>query len=69
MRDWQIDNILGQTPCISGAVQGWHGKCYAGKTQAQVDAAYKRVYAKLRVSLAKKRKAALNVALDSRNAE
>jgi len=63
MREWQIDNLLGQTPCICGSVQGWHGRCYADKTQPQVDAAYKRVYAKLRVKLAKKRKAALKDAL------
>lgn len=48
MNTHQIDQLVGGTPCLCGVQGTWHLQCYAGKTQAQVDAAYRRVYAKIR---------------------
>ncbi len=53
-----IDRILGQTPCICGSTVTWHPECYRGKTDAQLEAARVRVYAKVRCQLAKKRRQA-----------
>lgn len=55
MTEWQIDRLLGQTPCLCGRVDTWHQECYAGKTEKQVEAAYRKVYEKIRRKLAQGR--------------
>lgn len=59
----QIDRMLGQSPCICGAVDMWHGSCYAGKTKEQVEVAYRRVYANIRTELKERRVQALASAI------
>jgi len=39
-----IERIIGQTPCLCGDIETWHARCYAGKTHAEIAAAYKRAY-------------------------
>ena len=65
MTEFEIDRLLGQTPCICGATNTWHGECYAGKTEEQITTAYRRVYAKLRAKFAKQRKDAVAAMLKS----
>lgn len=48
MTTLEIDQYLGQTPCLCGNVTTWHGPCYAGKTDKQIEDAYRRVYACIR---------------------
>jgi hypothetical protein len=45
---YEVDQALGCTPCVCGDLTTWHAECYAGKTSEQLEAAYKRVYAKAR---------------------
>ena len=56
MNELDIDRAVGGTPCLCGFVGSWHPRCYAGKSQAEIDTAYKQVYARLRVQLREKRK-------------
>lgn len=65
MKRHQVDMFFGGTPCLCGSVQTWHRECYAGKTRAQVEAAYKRVYRALRAYLGSLRRREL-IALLSR---
>lgn len=51
MKERQIDEIFGQTPCLCGNVETWHPECYKGKSKAQVEASYKAVYLMLRAYL------------------
>lgn len=51
MTDYEMDRHFGQTPCLCGATDTWHPRCYRNKTSEQVKDAYRRVYSKLRVSL------------------
>lgn len=39
-----INRIIGMTPCLCGSIETWHDRCYAGKSQAQINAGYKRAY-------------------------
>lgn len=39
-----IDRMIGQTPCLCGDIETCHSRCYAGKSQAEIDTAYKRAY-------------------------
>lgn len=48
MTEFEIDRHFGGTPCLCGEVGTWHRGCYAGKTKAEIVAAYKGVYRKLR---------------------
>ncbi len=65
MTNAQIEERLGCTPCICGAVDTWHPRCYAGKSQKEIDAAYKSVFAKIRAGFTSDRRAALELALRS----
>lgn len=65
MTEMEIDLLLGCTPCICGTEDTWHGACYAGKTKEQVEAAYRRVYAKIRKRLRRERIEALAQAIDA----
>lgn len=62
MNTWEIDQYLGQTPCICGDEHTWHPACYKGKTQAQIDSAYKKVYARINRRIKEETRAALNAA-------
>ncbi len=56
MNAHQIDRLVGGTPCLCGEEQGqWHPACYAGKTQKQIEAEYRLVYAKIRARIKKAR--------------
>ena len=59
MTDIEIDRLLEQTPCLCGAEDTWHIRCYRGKSPEQVKAAYRRVYARIRRRLAKQRREAV----------
>ena len=48
---WAVDQALGQTPCLCGAIDTWHPGCYAGKTNEQVEAGYVTAYAMARKAL------------------
>ena len=50
---WRIDKALGQTPCICGAVDTWHPKCYHGKSDKEIEEGYEKAYSKARVFLRK----------------
>ena len=63
MRDWDIDRLLGQSPCLCGATDTWHQQCFTGKTGEQINAEYDRVYAKLRRHFGKLRANARKAAL------
>lgn len=56
MTDHEVERALGYTPCVCGVLDGtWHTGCYRGKTQAQIDAAYKTAFKKARAHLKTKR--------------
>lgn len=57
---WAIDQALGQTPCVCGAVDTWHPGCYKGKTNEEIEAGYVKAYAKARKHL--RELAAINAA-------
>lgn len=48
---WAIDQALGQTPCLCGAVDTWHPSCYHGKSNEEIEAGYVKAYAKARKHL------------------
>lgn len=49
MSDHQVESALGYTPCVCGVLDGtWHSTCYRGKTAEQIEASYKRAFAKAR---------------------
>lgn len=56
MTNFELDRHFGGTPCLCGDVGTWHPSCYAGKSDAQVAAAYRTAYAWLRARLALERK-------------
>lgn len=60
----EIDRYLGQTPCLCGATDTWHVRCFVGKTEQQVKDGYKRAYAKVRRRLKEERIAALAAELE-----
>lgn len=60
MTDLEVDLALGMTPCVCGDCETWHQECYRGKTQAEIDAAYKVAYKKARLFLKRR---AENVAM------
>lgn len=41
---YAIEEIIGQSPCVCGSWATWHPKCYAGKTQEEINAACKKAY-------------------------
>lgn len=51
-RNWYaIDQALGQTPCLCGAIDTWHPGCYAGKSTEEIEAGYVKAYAQARKHL------------------
>jgi len=56
---------LNGDPCICGETITWHGECYANKTQDQIDAAYKRVWERLRREAGKRLSSQADVAIDA----
>lgn len=65
MNNIEIDSILQQTPCICGAEDTWHIRCFIGKSEEQVKRAYSRVYTKIRKRLKEERIAELAKALET----
>lgn len=51
MTNFEIDRLLGGTPCICGAVDTWHQECYQGKTHQQIVKSASAAYAKIRAAL------------------
>lgn len=51
MTNAEVERALGCTPCVCGALDTWHAQCYAGKSQDEIDAGYKRAFAKARRNL------------------
>jgi hypothetical protein len=49
---YALDEKIGQTPCLCGAIDTWHQSCYSGKTAEQIEAAYESAYKKARALLA-----------------
>lgn len=56
----EIDAALGQTPCLCGDCTTWHFKCYAGKSDAEINAGYRVAYRAARAFL--KNRAAIDAA-------
>lgn len=48
LSDHDVERLVGQTPCLCGSVESWHPECYRGKTDAQIKAGYRTVFAKVR---------------------
>jgi hypothetical protein len=47
--DREVERALGYTPCVCAVLDGtWHPHCYAGKTDEQIAAGYKRAFAAAR---------------------
>jgi len=49
LTEHQVEQIIGQTPCVCGDVETWHPACYKGKTKEQIAAEYKTAYRIARV--------------------
>jgi hypothetical protein len=47
-----IEKVIGQSPCLCGDMNTWHGTCYAGKSNEQIaqesEKAYRTVAAALK---------------------
>lgn len=39
-----VDRLAGQTPCLCGSIDTWHPRCYAGKSNAQVQEEMSKAY-------------------------
>lgn len=65
MTDWDVERRLGYTPCVCGVIDGsWHARCYAGKTQEQIEAGYKKAFMKARAYLHTQDAARAAIAID-----
>jgi hypothetical protein len=54
MTDSEVERYLGCTPCVCGRLDGtWHRECYLGKTNEQLEAGRKRVFAAARKHIKK----------------
>lgn len=45
---------LNGDPCVCGARDTWHGECYRGLTQQQIDDKLKKVWNKIKIDYKKK---------------
>lgn len=61
---WAIDQALGQTPCVCGAIDTWHPHCYFGKTTEQIETGYEKAYATARKYLREQAQSRAKDAID-----
>lgn len=55
MTRFQIDRLIGQTPCLCANIETWHLECFAGKSDAAIKKGYNRAYATVRRWIATQR--------------
>lgn len=64
LTNYDIDRILGGTPCVCGDFTTWHQRCYVGKCSDEIYALYRKAYRKARAALKRRAEIAVDDALE-----